>query len=1019
MKNNYLLVTDRRRRSKLFRSLCFTWLLVTALAVRTSFADDSARFSRVVQGLSVSGNVTDEGGLPLPGVNIIEKGTNNGTVSDADGNYQLTVSSREAVLVFSFVGTVSQQVPVGSRDQINVKLVSDAATLSEVVVVGYGTQQKRDVTGSVASVSSEQFNRGIINSPEQLLQGKVAGVNVTSASGEPGANQAITIRGPGGVRTGSTPLFVVDGMALDNSTTGGSTNPLNFLNPQDIASIDVLKDASATAIYGSRGANGVVLITTRKGKAGVSNLTYSTAIGISKLARPLDVFTADEFRSAVTSVGGVLEDSLASTDWQKEITRSALTQNHNITLAGGADKLTYFASLGLQDQEGIIKNSDMKRYSGRINITQKFLNDRLNVDLNLNASQTINNRPPSEGNNGASISVVGQAITANPTFPAYDEDGSPYQYKSGTNPLRALELNKDVTTINRVMGSISPSFKILDNLVYRLNVGIDNSSSVRDIQSLPSTAPPQDGRLETTYIRNNNNLIENYLTLTIRKEDHDFTALAGHSYQKIFFQSRSYSINKFPISDIEPIYNPGQGQDLTLANNRPTGEAFINELQSFFGRITYGFRDRYLLTATIRADGSSKFGSNNKYGTFPSFSLGWRLSEEEFMSGLPFSSLKLRAGWGLTGNQEIPPKITQALFRATSTGSTSYPLDPSATYPAGITYSRLANPDIKWEVSAQTNVGLDFGFLSDALTGSIDAFRKVSNDILLEVIPADPVQPAETYWTNVNDMTITNEGLELALEYRRQAGNGLSYGIGGNTTFIRNNVEDSPYSVIPSGAASGSGLTSATINGYINGEPIGTFFLREHIGFDENGVSIYRDINDDGLSNDKDRLAMGSALPTTMYNFFGNVAFKGFDLTINFNGVSGNKVYDNTANSNFYKNKISKSVNTTREAIASPEESINNSAPVSSRYLKDASFLRLNNLTFGYTLNPAALGIGEWVSSVRISVTGQNLLLITDYDGYDPEVNIDRTIRGISSYGIDYLSYPKAKSIVFGLNVSF
>ncbi|MDQ2656855.1 MAG: SusC/RagA family TonB-linked outer membrane protein, partial [Bacteroidota bacterium] len=862
MKNNYCLFNDRSRWLKLLRGLCFLWVLVMALVSQSSYAGDPETFSHsLTQGVSVTGNVTDEGGLPLPGVNIIEKSTNNGTVSDADGNFQLTVSSREAVLVFSFVGTVSQQVTVGSRDQINVQLASDAATLSEVVVVGYGTQQKRDVTGSVASVSSEQFNRGIINSPEQLLQGKVAGVNVTSASGEPGANQAITIRGPGGVRTGSTPLFVVDGMALDNSTTGGSTNPLNFLNPQDIATIDVLKDASATAIYGARGANGVVLITTKKGKAGVSTLTYSTSIGVSKLARPLDVFSADEFRSAVTSVGGVLEDSLASTDWQKEITRSALTQNHNITLGGGADKLTYFASLGLQDQEGIIKNSNMKRYSGRINISQKFLDDRLSVDLNLNASQTINNRPPSEGNNGASISVVGQAITANPTFPAYDVDGSPYQYKCGTNPLRALELNKDVTTINRVMGSISPSFKIIDNLVYRLNVGIDNSSSVRDLQSLPSTAPPQDGRLETIYIRNNNNLIENYLTLTIRKTDHDFSALAGHSYQKIFFQSRSYSINKFPISDIEPIYNPGQGQELTLANNRPAGEAFINELQSFFGRITYGFKDRYLLTATVRADGSSKFGSNNKYGTFPSFSVGWRLSEEEFMSDLPFSSLKLRAGWGLTGNQEIPPKITQALFRATSTGSTSYPMDPSATYPAGITYSRLANPDIKWEVSAQTNVGLDFGFAADALTGSIDAFRKVSNDILLEVIPADPVQPAETYWTNVNDMTITNEGLELALEYRKQAGNGLGFSIGGNTTFIRNTVEDSPYSVIPSGAASGSGLTGATINGYINGEPIGTFFLREHIGFDENGVSVYRDINGDDLSNDKDRLAMGSALP--------------------------------------------------------------------------------------------------------------------------------------------------------------
>ncbi|MDQ2656038.1 MAG: TonB-dependent receptor, partial [Bacteroidota bacterium] len=381
--------------------------------------------------------------------------------------------------------------------------------------------------------------------------------------------------------------------------------------------------------------------------------------------------------------------------------------------------------------------------------------------------------------------------------------------------------------------------------------------------------------------------------------------------------------------------------------------------------------------------------------------------------------LKLRAGWGLTGNQEIPAKITQALFRASTTGSTSYPLDPSSNFPGGITYSRLANPDLKWEVSEQTNIGLDFGFLGDGLTGSIDAFRKISNDILLEVIPSDPVQPADTYWTNVKDMTITNEGLELALQYQKRTSGGLSYGLGGNTTFIRNTVENSPYTVIPSGAASGSGLTSATINGYISGEPIGTFYLLEHTGFDETGVSVYRDVNGDGLANDKDRQALGSALPKTMYNFFGNVAFKGLDLTVNFNGVSGNKVYDNTANSNFYKNKISKSVNTTPAAIASPEESFNNSAPVSSRYLKDGSFLRLNNLTLGYTLNPSNIGIGDWVRSVRFSVTGQNLLLVTDYDGYDPEVNTDRTIAGVSSYGIDYLSYPKAKTILFGLNVSF
>jgi TonB-linked SusC/RagA family outer membrane protein len=1002
------------------------WVILTALIVVGGFlpqnlsATTKATFSiSAFQGVPVSGTVTDEAKAPLPGVNIIEKGTVNGTVTDSEGKFKLTVGSTESVLIISFVGTITQQITVGNRATIDVQLVTDAATLSEVVVVGYGTQEKRDVTGSVASVKSEDFNRGIINSPEQLLQGKVAGVNVTSASGEPGGLQAITIRGPGGVRTGSAPLFVVDGLPLDNSTTGGATNPLNFLNPQDIESIDVLKDASATAIYGSRGANGVILITTKKGKSGVATLNYSTSFGISKLARPIPVFSADEYRLQVPAVGGVLEDSLASTNWQDEITRTALTQNHNITLGGGSENLSYFASLGLQDQEGIIKNNDLKRYTGRINISQKFLDDRLHVDLNLNASQTLNNRPPSEGNNGASISIIGSAISTNPTYPAYDANGNPYQYNSGVNPLRSLELTKDVTTTNRVMGNISPSFRIMKGLVYRLNFGIDNSNAVQDLQSLPSLIPQQDGRLESIYTSNRNNLIENYLTYNYDNADHSFTILGGHSYQKIQYQRRSFSINKFPISEIEPIYNPGQGQDLSLANNRPGGEAFINELQSFFGRVTYAFKDRYLLTATIRADGSSKFGANNKYGTFPSFSLGWRISEEGFMQSLPISNLKLRLGWGLTGNQEIPPKITRALFTSQVTGGTSYPLDPSGTYPAGTTYSRLANPDLKWEVSSQTNVGLDFGFLTGALTGSVDVFNKVSNDILLQVFPADPVQPANTTWTNVKDMTITNKGLELSLGYQSRGANGFSYNVGGNATFIRNIVENSPYSVIQSGAASGSGLTSATINGYINGEPIGTFFLKEHTGFDELGLSTFRDVDGDGLVTDKDRVALGSSLPTTMYNFYGSLAIKGFDLTFNFNGVAGNKVYDNTANSNFYKLKLSKGVNTTAEATAFPEESVSNAAPVSSRFLKDGAFLRLNNLTLGYTFSPAALGLQNWVSSLRLSVTGQNLLLSTKYDGYDPEVNTDRTIDGISSYGIDYLSYPKARSVVFGLNVSF
>jgi len=425
------------------------------------------------------------------------------------------------------------------------------------------------------------------------------------------------------------------------------------------------------------------------------------------------------------------------------------------------------------------------------------------------------------------------------------------------------------------------------------------------------------------------------------------------------------------------------------------------------------------LTATVRADGSSKFGANNKYGVFPSFSAGWIASEEKFMEGSIFNHLKLRAGWGKTGNQEIPPKKTQASFSSTISPTTSYPLYPTGAYPGGITYTRLANPDLQWESSAQTDVGIDFGLFKGALTGTVDYFRKVTNNILLEFVPADPIQPTSTVWTNVKDMTITNKGVELELNYQHTNKGGFTYNIGGNITFIDNVVQHSPFSVIPSGSAQGSGLTSATVNGYVNNQPIGTFFLKEFIGFNQAGLSIYRDTDGNGVDTDNDRLPVGSALPTKQYNFNGGINYKNIDFSVNFNGVAGNKIYDNTANSNFYKLRLSKGINTTPEAIANSAESVNNSAPVSSRFLKNGAFLRLNNASLGYNFKPETFGISRWVSNLRLSVTGQNLFVITDYDGYDPEVNTDRIIGGVTSYGIDYLSYPKAKSFIIGLNVAF
>lgn len=989
------------------------WLAALLLMIASIAASTVGSYAQSTQPVEVAGKVTDETGTGMPGVNVVEKGTSNGVVTDVNGSYKLLVRSTDATLIFSFVGTVTQEVRVNNRTEVNTQMEVDTKTLSEIVVVGYGTQESKDVTGAVASIKSDNFNKGIINSPEQLLQGKVAGVNVVSASGEPGANQAITIRGPGGVRTGSTPLFVIDGMALDNtSTSSGGVNPLNFINPQDIASIDVLKDASATAIYGSRGANGVILITTKKGNADTSFITYSMDYGVSSLARPIDVFTANEFRQNVVAVGGTLDDQGANTDWQKEVTRSAITQNHNVSFGGGANKLSYFASLGVQDQEGILKNSGMKRYTGRINVTQKSLNDRLTLDMNLNASNTVNERSNVE-------SIIGGALSMNPTYPAYDQNGKP-AYLNIVTPLVELALSKDVITTSRIMGNITPSFEIIKGLVYKLNVGIDYATSTRDVQSFPSVQPTRPGRVDIINKNNINSLIENYITYSFSKTNHNLTVLLGHSYQRFYIQERGFSINNFAVSDVEPANNPSLGSSLNLTDNRPSGSTIRNELQSVFARATYDWKGKYLATATFRADGSTKFGKDNKYGYFPSFSLGWRISEEPFLKSLPISNLKLRLGWGQTGNQDIPEKKTLASFNTSTSAGSTYPL-ATGPYPAGTTYSRLANPGLQWEVSTQTDIGLDFGLLDGALSGSVDYFHKKTDNILLRLLAtADPVQVASETWANLKDMTITNQGVEIALDYQFKRSNDFRFNVGGNVTFIDNKVKNSPYTVIPSGSATGSGLTSATINGYVNDQPIGTFFLKEFNGFDENGLSKYVDHDGDGVVTDKDRIAAGTALPSTMFNFYGTVGYKNFDLTFNFNGVSGNKVYDNTANANFYKLRVRNNLNATNAAIASTNESATNAAAVSTRYLKDAAFLRLNNLTLGYNFNTTSLHINQWVKAIRLSVTGQNLFVITKYDGFDPEVNKeDRTIDGASSYGIDYLSYPKATSVIVGLNVTF
>ncbi|HSF54035.1 MAG TPA: SusC/RagA family TonB-linked outer membrane protein, partial [Algoriphagus sp.] len=477
----------------------------------------------------VSGTVKDETGAPLPGAAILVKGTTTGTITDLDGKFSLDVPT-DAVLVISYLGYTPKEISVSGQSILTIQLEQDDSELNEIVVVGYGTQKRSDVTGAIGSVKSENFNKGVITNPVDLLQGKVAGVNITSTSGEPGANQNVIIRGIGSLRSGTQPLYVLDGFLLDNSDTGIASNPLSFLNPNDIESIDVLKDASATALYGSRASNGVIVITTKKGKAGTSRVNLSASTGWSKMANQIDVFGADEFRRQVVAVGGALEDFEGNTNWQDELTQVGFSQDYSLSMSGAnTEKFSYFASLGYQDQEGILKTSELKRYSGKLNMNQKAFEGRMIIDYNLTASYTENLRP-SIG------STISDMLYLNPTIPAYTNGEPTLLNTNALNPLKRYELYSDDAANNRILGTISPSIEIFDGLTYKLNLGVDYSNTSRYIQNKPYTevineSNVSDGTLDELISANTNGMVENTITYNWNNYEHNFTVLAGHSFQ--------------------------------------------------------------------------------------------------------------------------------------------------------------------------------------------------------------------------------------------------------------------------------------------------------------------------------------------------------------------------------------------------------------------------------------------------------------------------------------------------------
>lgn len=986
-------------------------------------------FIGTIQAQTISGTVTDEEtGASLPGVNIVVQGTNIGTATDMDGNYELDVPSLNETLLVSFIGYLSKEVQIAGRVNVNITLTPQTLVGDELVVVGYGTQRRSEITTSVASLSAENFNAGLANSPEQLMQGRISGVNVTAQGGQPGSPTNITIRGLGTLRSGSGPLYVIDGIAINNNsntaTAGESfgvgsaspTNPLSFLNPNDIESIDVLKDASATAIYGSRGSDGVIIITTKRGQQGQSQLNYNSSVTISNIANEIDMLSPDEFADFQASVGQSGLDFGQRTNWFDEITRTATSNNHSLSYSNRTGESDFIASFNYSGQDGIMIASELESFGGRLRANQRFFENRLDIGFNILANRTRTDFAPianSPSTNGGDM--ITNALTQNPTNPVRLPDGSLFPItQEGFNPLRGPEILTNFTEVTRILSGINADFEITEGLVLSGNFGIDNSigNTISQVSrhNINRIAKPLGGLVDA---KRENSTLQSEATINYMVDfsNHSLNFLAGYSWQKFTQEGRSWSIDSFSTEEIEGYHNPSIGTELSISENRPSGFYQENQLQSFFGRTNYNFVDKYYLTATLRADGSSRFGSGNRYGFFPSFSGAWQLNEESFMQNLDaLSNLRLRIGWGRTGNQEIPNGITEQLINVSS--GSGYAFNPGQITP-GITFVRIQNKDIKWEVSDQTNVGFDFGFFGQSLTGSIDLFRKVSTDILFaQTTGTDPINATSSFWSNF-DMEIINQGIELDLKYLHQFGSNFFMEIGGNLSLLDNEVKDLPVSILRTGILTGRGLSGETVQAIMSGLPIGAFFLLDYQGLDQDGLNQFRDVDGDGAITNADRVYAGSALPDVTYGLSTNLGYKNWNLGLNFNGVSGNKIYWNDHNGLFNMPQLFAGNNIARVGF-DPNEAPNNSATASTRFLYDGSYFRLNNATLRYTVNTNNLPI----RGLDLSITGQNLFTITDYPGFDPEVSMPRAVDGIQSFGIDSSRYPTARSLMFAINVS-
>jgi iron complex outermembrane receptor protein len=973
--------------------------------------------STFAQTRTITGRVTEQDGKGIPGVTVSVRGTSAAVQTKEDGTFSISAED-SSTLVFSSVGYTSTEVNVAGRSSVSAILTSQNANLSEVVVIGYGTARRRDVTGSVATVSSKDFNKGIQTAPDQLIQGKVPGVQILNNSGMPGGETTVRIRGAASIRAGNQPLFVLDGVPLDNSSAKpGSgnvaaqigdripgTNPLNFLNPNDIASIDVLKDASATAIYGSRGANGVVLITTRKGTGSTPRIDFNASTGFSNVMKRLDVLNASEYRAGLQQYNlGNANDFGADVDAFDEITRTGFTQTYSVSASGGSDVGRFRVSLGYMDQEGIVRKTGLKKYTAYLNGGFRFLESkRLGFDVTVLGTQLIDNTAPISQNAGFEGSLIGQALQWNPTKPVRNPDGALNVDIGGSifNPLAVSEAYNDESKVSNVLAIINPSFKITNDLEYRfigsVNFGVGdrrqwiaNFINFRDIQRTfkpDGTVDNLGGAARLADQQNITRQVTNTLNYTKDiTQAFSINALIGHEYLKS--DSRGNDIVGMDFPDLDyPYYDFFQSTDPDELQHGFFVSPTI-ELQSFFGRAQVNLRDKYIVTATLRGDGSSKFGRNNRYGYFPSFAGAWNISSEDFFEKGFINTVKLRVGWGKTGNQEFPAGASQRRY--------------------GLSFGRsdrlqLENPDLKWETATTTNAGVDFTLWNNRIVGTIDWFRKVSKDILFLADAPDPAVSGGRKWVNLAG-EILNSGVEFGVNTSIIQQQNFSWDFGVNATYLKNELTGL-IAPLETGEINGQGLSETRSQLFANGQPLNVFYLKTYNGIDKNtGIGVVTET----------RSFAGNPNPDVLLGISTRASYGKLGLEINMNGAFGHQIYNNTANALLTVNNIGIGRNTTADAL-SAGESLASPIAASTRYLENGNYMKLANATLSYRL-----GNVRAFRNANIYVTGQNLFVLTNYSGFDPEVNTNKIFQDLPSFGIEYTPYPTARTVTLGVNFSF